>query len=97
MPSAEIILWAQLKGDKLGVRFYRQRPIGSYIVDFYCPRVRLVIELDGSQHFMAESEAYDAERDAYVHALGLRVLRVANNEVLTNLRGVIEKILTFLP
>ena len=72
------------------VQFRRQKPIGPYIVDFYCHRARLVIELDGSQHFEDAGLEYDAERAAYLEGLGLLVIRIPNNEIKRNLRGVCE-------
>lgn len=63
------------------VRFYRQRVIGSYIVDFYCVRARLAIELDGSQHFEDAGLASDAERDSVLSSAGIAVLRFSNADV----------------
>ena len=96
MTEEERILWYQFL-RKLSVPFYRQRTIGSYIVDFYCPRAKLVIELDGSQHFSEEGLAYDAKRDAFLKGLGLTILRIPNNEIRRNLRGVADEILRLVP
>ena len=74
------------------VRFLRQRVIGNYIVDFYCAQAKLVIELDGSQHYEADATQKDAERTAFLEQYGLRVLRFANNEVHENFSGVCEYI-----
>jgi len=74
------------------LQFYRQRIIGSYIVDFYCPRAKLVIELDGSQHHEKESVEYDAIRTEYLNALGLSVLRFTNGEVDDNFEAVCQSI-----
>lgn len=63
------------------VRFYRQKVLGSYIVDFYCARVRLVIELDGSQHAQPEAVLRDAEHTAFLQSYGLQVLRIPNPDV----------------
>ena len=63
------------------VRFQRQKPIGSYIVDFYCHDARLVIELDGGQHYAPEALAYDAQRTQALQSLGLTVLRFTNQEI----------------
>ncbi len=70
------------------VRFMRQRIIGRFIVDFYCAKAKLVIELDGSQHYEEAGLSYDAERTAFLEGMGLRVLRIPNNEVNSNFRGV---------
>ena len=73
-------------------RFYRQKVIGQYIVDFYCAAANLVVELDGSQHYEEKEAAYDAERTEYLNQYGLRVIRIPNNEVNQNFRGVCEYI-----
>ena len=74
------------------VQFKRQYSIGTYIVDFCCYQAMLVIELDGSQHFEVEGKRTDAQRDAYLQALGLTVLRYANSDVNLNFNGVCEDI-----
>ena len=70
------------------VKFYRQKVMGKYIVDFYCAKARLVVELDGSQHYEEVGKQYDAERTAYLKEYGVSVLRIPNNEVNQNFRGV---------
>ena len=70
------------------VRFMRQRVIGNYIVDFYCAQAKLVVELDGSQHYEAECVKKDEERTAFLKSFGLSVLRIPNNEVNSNFEGV---------
>ena len=70
------------------VKFYRQRVIGNYIVDFYSAGARLVIELDGSQHYEPEMQKHDAERTAYLNSCGLQVLRFSNLDVMQNFDGV---------
>ncbi len=95
MTKEERRLWFDfLRG--LPVRFRRQMVLGSYIVDFYCPSAKLVIELDGSQHYEAEGLAADRERDEYMTSRGLRVLRYSNLDVNTNFQGVCENILKYL-
>lgn len=71
---------------------HRQKAIGPYIVDFYIAKAKLVIELDGSQHYDEEGGSADQLRDAYLQSLGLEVLRIPNNEVNQNFRGVCEYI-----
>jgi adenine-specific DNA-methyltransferase len=88
LSPAERKLWSALRGQRLGVKFRRQHPIGSYIADFYSREAHLVVEVDGSQHFSHESQVYDAERDAAMRALGLDVLRFTTRDVETNLEGV---------
>ena len=72
------------------VKFYKQRIIGSFIVDFYCASAKLVIELDGSQHYEDAGREYDEERTAFLEAYGLSVIRIPNNEVNKNFEGVCE-------
>ncbi len=75
----------------------RQKVLGPYIVDFYCAKAGLVIELDGSQHFEPRGRAADEARDARLRAWGLTVLRYANSEVNGNFDGVLEDIRRHLP
>ncbi|MFO7706536.1 MAG: endonuclease domain-containing protein [Desulfobacterales bacterium] len=89
----ERALWSRLRGKQiLGVQFYRQKPIGDFIVDFYAPKANLVIELDGSQHSQIENSEKDQKRDQYLAGLGLRVLRFNSREALTNTDEVVEVI-----
>jgi len=78
---------------ELPVEFNRQKTIGNYIADFYCASAKLVIELDGSQHYSEFGKEYDAERDAYMRGAGIRVLRYSNAEVNQNFMGVCQDIL----
>ena len=95
MTKEERHLWYDfLRG--LSVPFRRQMVLGRYIVVFYCPSAKLVIELDGSQHFEAEGLAADEERDGYLASRGLRVLRYSNLDVNSNFSGVCEDILNHL-
>ena len=74
------------------VKFLQQKIIGKYIVDFYCAKAKLIVELDGSQHYEEKGMEYDAERTAFLEQYGIRVLRIPNNEVNKNLSGVCEYI-----
>ena len=74
------------------VRFSRQKVLGKYIADFYSAEARLVIELDGSQHYENDNMEKDAERTDYLKGYGLKVIRISNNEVSRNFRGVCEYI-----
>ena len=74
------------------VRFLRQKILGKYIVDFYCAEAKLIVELDGSQHYEDKEMEYDAERTTYLELYGVRVLRIHNNEVNQNFSGVCEYI-----
>ena len=77
---------------KYPVKIYKQRIIGRFIVDFYCASARLVIEVDGSQHYESRGMAYDQERSAFLSAMGLAVLRFSNREIDRNFCGVCEQI-----
>ena len=77
---------------KYPVKLYKQRIIGRFIVDFYCASAKLVIEVDGSQHYEPQGMAYDAERSAFLSALGLEVLRFSNRDIDRDFRGVCEQI-----
>ena len=76
----------------LGVQFYRQKPVGNYIADFYAPAARLVVEVDGSQHSDPRQAEHDKRRDAYLKQLGLHVLRYTDRQVLLELDSVAEEI-----
>jgi len=91
--EGEQILWSRLRRKQvLGVQFYRQRPIGKYIVDFYAPRAKLVIEIDGSQHLGEEGVRKDKVRDKYLKGIGLKVLRFNSREVIKHTDEVLEVI-----
>jgi len=72
--------------------FFQAESVGKYIVDFYCAQAQIVIELDGSQHYESENIGKDAERTSFLEAYGLKVIRIPNNEVSMNFRGVCEYI-----
>ncbi|MCA3579911.1 MAG: endonuclease domain-containing protein [Bradyrhizobium sp.] len=87
------MLWSELRGNRLnGAVFRRQVPIDNYIADFVCHAAKLVIELDGGQHFSDEGERADAARSAVIEAKGFKVLRFSNLDVMTNRAGVLETI-----
>ncbi len=93
MTDAERHLWRHLRRKQiLGLQFYRQKPIHQYIVDFYCPRAHLVIEVDGGQHFQPDHAEQDRERDAVLEQLGLETLRFSNRDILQHLDQVLATI-----
>ncbi len=93
MTEAERIIWYNVRGHRLqGASFRRQTPIGPYVVDFVCHAAKLIIELDGGQHFEPGNMARDARRTAFLTAQGFRVLRFNNHEVTKNKAGVLETI-----
>ena len=87
---AEQKLWMRIRNDQLGVTFRRQHAIGKYIIDFYSPKAKLIIELDGSQHL--DQQEYDEERTKYLEAHGYRVLRFWNNDVMNETESVLQVI-----
>ena len=96
MTKEERTLWYQFL-RLLSIPFHRQKTIGVYIVDFYCDKAKLIIELDGSQHFEDTGVAQDQQRVAALRGMSYTVLRYANSDVNRNLRGVCEDILNHLP
>jgi very-short-patch-repair endonuclease len=93
MTDAERLLWSKIRGKQLkGRPFYRQKIVGEYIVDFYCLKSRLVIEVDGGQHYSAEGKEEDGMRDPYMARAGIAVLRFSDREVFNNLEAVLEQI-----
>ncbi len=88
----EILLWNKLKNSQLNFKFRRQHSIGGYIVDFYCPSKKIVIEVDGSQHFKKEAVEYHEIRSNYLEGLNIKVLRFTNTEINNNIKGVLLKI-----
>jgi very-short-patch-repair endonuclease len=94
MTDAERKLWSGLRGKQIaGLQFYRQRPLGLYIVDFYCPKKNLAIEIDGGQHYEIVEIKKDKERSEYLKKrFGLNILRFTNIEILKNLEGGMQKI-----
>ena len=90
MTDFELLLWQNLRAKRfMGFKFKRQVPIDNYIVDFLCTDNKLIIELDGSQHF--ENSNYDKERDEYLTSKGYKVVRITNDNII-NLDGVLEYI-----
>ena len=79
-----------------GYQFYRQRAIGNYIVDFYCPKAKLVLEVDGGQHYSDEQIEIDKKRSSYLNKLGLKVMRFTNLDVLNNIDVVLDEIYRYL-
>ena len=94
MTPAEKTLWNELRANKLGVHFRRQQVIQGFIVDFYCHKASLVIEVDGDIHDLQREE--DAKREKVLSELGLRVVRFRNDEVARDLSGVVERIKQFI-
>jgi very-short-patch-repair endonuclease len=97
MTPAEIKLWQKIRRKQLkGIRFYRQRPIGNYIVDFCSFSPRLIIEVDGDTHYTDEAKQRDMKRDRFFQSMGFKILRFTNKDIIQNIDGVIETITKIL-
>jgi very-short-patch-repair endonuclease len=97
MTHPEEILWSHLRAHRMdGRKFRRQHALGSYVVDFVCPKERLVIEVDGDTHDVESRQALDTQRTFYLKKLGFRVLRFWNYQVVTDLDVVMDAIYTEL-
>ncbi len=97
MTDAELRLWYRIKRRQLKDRhFLRQKIIGNYIVDFYCHKAKLIIELDGGQHYSESGIKKDEIRDNFLHSLGITVLRFSDRDVFKNIDGVLQKIFDHL-
>lgn len=91
--EAEKSFWANVRNRQFhGVKFFRQYSVGPYILDFYCPALKLAVELDGGQHLDPETKEYDETRTEYLKAHGIEVLRFWNNDVLTDMQSVLTEL-----
>ncbi len=92
--DAERKMWALLRNRRLvGFKFRRQQPIGSYIIDFYCPEFRLAVEIDGVGHMSDEQRRYDLSRSEFISSKAITIIRFWDNEVLNDSRSVLQQIL----
>lgn len=91
MTRQEKHLWYDFL-QKHRYKWYKQKPIGKYIADFYCGRVKLIVEVDGSQHYEEKHVEYDNKRSEYFKNLGITVIRFPNNAIYENFNGVCEEI-----
>ncbi|MGA9364763.1 MAG: DUF559 domain-containing protein [Bacteroidota bacterium] len=92
MTTAERKLWSLVRRNQLGLHFRRQAPLGSFIVDFYCPAAKLVLELDGIHHDLSDEKDYDRLREEHLKARGVKVIRFKNNEILMSTSSVLAEI-----
>jgi len=94
MSLPEVLLWRELRRDNLeGLRFRRQHPLGRYVLDFYCDRVRLCVEVDGAMHHIEDRPDRDAVRDAWLASAGVRTLRLPASVVLRDMTATLDMIL----
>jgi very-short-patch-repair endonuclease len=90
MPRAEGILWSKLRRRQMmGYKFRRQFSVENYVIDLYCPKLKLAIEVDGDSHFIGDSPEYDVKRQIEIENYGIAFLRFQNEEVYKNLNGVL--------
>jgi len=90
--KAECVVWNAIRGGRLGVKFRRQHPFGPFFLDFYASEIRLVVELDGGIHELADVKERDAAREEYLRGRQRVIVRFTNREVLESLDEVIEKL-----
>jgi very-short-patch-repair endonuclease len=89
----EQVLWYWLRGKNLnGYKFRRQYSVGRVILDFYCPKLRLGIEIDGDSHFSADAVIYDRQREDFLKQQGIKIIRFTNRDVIDNIEGVVREI-----
>ena len=97
MPLPEVILWTKLKNKQLGgYKFRRQYSIECNVTDFYCPEVKLAIEIDGDSHFEGNAAVSDRERQARIESFGIRFVRFTNRDVCENIEGVLLEIMEII-
>jgi len=93
MTKAEAMLWSEIKGRKIeGCKFRRQFGVGSYVLDFYCPELKLAIEVDGATHLTNRELRYDIHRETEIENYSIHFLRFTNPEIYSDLYNVLEKI-----
>jgi very-short-patch-repair endonuclease len=91
--EAEKTFWAHVRNRRFhGRKFFRQYSFGPYILDFYCPALKLAVELDGGHHVLPDARTYDSARSEYLHAHGIEVLRFWNHDVLAQVQSVLAKL-----
>jgi very-short-patch-repair endonuclease len=93
LPKAEVLLWMHLSNRQmLGYKFRRQYSVDKFVIDFYCPELRLAIEVDGDSHVTPRARVYDRGRQHHIESFGIRFLRVMNEDVYHNLDAVLDEI-----
>ena len=92
MTDAEKMLWIYLKTGIQGYKFRRQHPVGIYVADFYCHKLKLIIELDGSIHDLPETKEKDAQRENDLNAWGYKIVRFTNSDIMRSIASVLQEI-----
>ena len=94
---SEVLLWNELKGKQVGGnQFLRQKPMGNFIADFFCPKLKLVIEVDGDSHEDQKVQERDKKKDQYLNSIGITVLRYDDLEIKQNLTSVIDHLIDWI-
>ena len=97
LSKAEAVIWLHLSRKQMkGFKFRRQYSVNQYVVDFYCPELKLAIEIDGDSHFNDISEKYDKERQKSIESFGIRFLRFTNIDIYDNIDGVLQTIFEWI-
>ena len=96
MTKAETALWRRIRNNQLGYKFRRQHGVGKYIVDFYCPKLKLIVEIDGDVHFYERNIAADKKREEYFNKLGLKIVRCTNLDVIQNIDNALRDLKRWL-
>ncbi len=92
-PTAETTIWTSLRRKNIaGYKFRRQYSVGPYVIDFYCPALKLAVEIDGDSHFIGDAVEGDKRRQAFIESFGIHFMRFTNQDVYDNLDGVLEAI-----
>jgi very-short-patch-repair endonuclease len=93
LSKAEVIMWKHLSNKQMhGYKFRRQYSVDQYVIDFYCPELKLAIEIDGDSHFVPGAEDYDKGRQEHIENYGIRFMRFNNDDVCNNIEGVCQAI-----
>ena len=93
LSKAEAVIWLHLSRKQMnGFKFRRQYSVNQYVIDFYCPELKLAIEIDGDSHYGYLSEKYDNERQKYIESFGIHFMRFTNDDVYNNIDGVLQMI-----
>lgn len=92
MTYCEKVVWINLRRRQLGYRFLRQYSVDHFVIDFYCPELKLAVEIDGDVHDIPEQKKYDSERQKYLEEFGIRFIRIQNEEFLGNPNKAFQKI-----
>jgi len=94
---SEVLFWNEVKGKRInGFQFLRQMPIGNFIIDFYCPKLRLAIEIDGDSHGFDEAIQRDKHKEKYLSKLGIHLIRYDDNELKSNIQGTIDHLIDWI-